>query len=295
MSNTLLDLSGCTELEWVADLVRPIQAAAAGARHFIVGAMARELVLVHGFGVDPGRATRDLDFAVQVAGWDEYHRVREALIASAGFSAVEGIAHRLVSADRMVVDVLPFGAVEAPGRTVAWPPEGSEAMSALGFAEVAATTLAVALPGNVRVDVAGPAGQALLKLVAWSDRRSMRRGGDAYDLTILLRNYLESGHEERLYDEAAELLDEPDFDREVAGAILLGRDVASMLEAEGTSALRAILEPELAPNGKLRLVGDLRCDAEHALRLVRGLARGLAIPGAVTEKQGSTSHQRPRS
>ena len=285
MSNTSLDLSGRTELNWVAELVRAIQAAAAGAQHVIVGAMARELVLVHGFGVDPGRATRDLDFAVQVADWAEYGRVREALIASAGFSAVNDVTHRLVSADGMVVDVLPFGAVEAPGRTIAWPPEGSEAMSVLGFAEVAATALAVMLPGNVRVDVAGPAGQALLKLVAWSDRRTTRRGSDAYDLAILLRNYLESGQEERLYNEAAELLDEPAFDREVAGAILLGRDIASMVDYESVATLRAILEPEMDPGGNLRLVGDLRCDPEHGLRLVRGLARGVGIPEPVTERK----------
>ena len=76
----------------------------------------------------------------------------------------------------MLIDRLPFGAVEAPGRTMAWPPEGSEAMSGLGFAKVAAMALAVTLPGNVCVDVAGPAGQALLKLVAWSDRRTTQRG-----------------------------------------------------------------------------------------------------------------------
>lgn len=285
MSNTLLDLSEHTELHWVAELVRPIRAAAAGAQHFVVGAMARELILVHGFGIDPGRATRDLDLAIQVADWADYERVREALVANAGFSPVDGIAHRLVSAGGMLIDILPFGAVEAPGRTITWPPENSEAMSVLGFAEVAATALSVALPGNVRANVAGPAGQTLLKLVAWSDRRCMRRGSDAYDLAILLRNYLESGQEERLYDEAAELLDEPGFDREVAGAVLLGRDVASMLEVGGTSALRAILEPEIDPNGKLRLVGDLGCDPEHGLRLVRGLARGLGVPGAVAEKK----------
>lgn len=176
MSNTSLDLSEHTELGWVAQLVRPIQAAAAGTQHVIVGAMARQLVLVHGTGVNPGRATHDLDFAVQVADWADYNRVREALIASAGFSPIDGVAHRLRSADGMLIDRLPFGAVEAPGRTMAWPPEGSEAMSGLGFAKVAAMALAVTLPGNVCVDVAGPAGQALLKLMAWSDRRTTQRG-----------------------------------------------------------------------------------------------------------------------
>lgn len=275
MSATSLDLSARTELAWVAELVRPIREAAAGARIFVVGAMARELVLVHGYGLHPGRATRDLDFAVRVADWAEYDRIRTILIADGGFTAVEGVSHRLQSRGAMMVDLLPFGAVESPQRTIAWPPEGDTVMTTLGFAEVAETAITVTLPGGVQIDVAGPAGQALLKLVAWSDRHSTRRGSDAYDLAILLRNYLDAGNEPRLYDEAADLLDAPDFDRDVAGAVLLGRDIAARLDPDAAAAIRSILAPEIDPDGPLRLAGDLDRDPEAALRLLQALASGL--------------------
>ena len=276
MSVTSLDLSDRAELGWVVELVRPVRKAAGGAPLFVVGAMARELVMVHGFGLVSGRATRDLDFAVRVAGWGDYDLIRKALINDFGFQPVEGIVHRLQSGSGLLLDMLPFGAIEGAGRTIAWPPDGDEVMISLGFAEVAETTIAVTLPDGSSVDVAGPMAQTVLKLVAWSDRAD-RSGSDAYDLTILLRNYLDTGHEDRLYDEAADLLDDPQFDREVAGATLLGQDIAATLGQE-TEKLRDLIAPETDSAGPLRLVGDLACDPEHGLRLVRGLARGLGVP-----------------
>lgn len=275
MSSTSLDLSGSTDLDWVADLARPVLEAAAGARIFVVGAMARELVLVHGYGVHPGRATRDLDFAVRVADWEEYESIRARLIEEHGFTADPGIAHRLQSPSGAKVDLLPFGAVEKQDRTIAWPPGDGEVMSTLGFAETADAGIEVLLPGKVRMDVASPAGQALLKIVVWSDRHDTRPGSDAHDLTLLLRKYLDAGNESRLYDEAEGLLDAPDFDREVAGVHLLGRDIAGLLDATGVATIRAILEREIDPDGPLRLAGDLGCEIEQALRLLHGLDEGL--------------------
>lgn len=40
----------------------------------VVGAMARDLVLVYGFGPKIERGTRDVDFGINVASWDELVR-----------------------------------------------------------------------------------------------------------------------------------------------------------------------------------------------------------------------------
>lgn len=275
MSNTSLDLSAITDLGWVSELVRPVQSAANSARFFIVGAMARELIFVHGFKTHPGRRTKDLDFGIRVADWQEFHRIRGELIQNATFSVIEDRPHRLKSGHGMIVDLLPFGAVEQPDRTIAWPPEENEVMTMRGFAEAADFGTLVLLPGGMSVEVASPAGLALLKIVAWKDRSNEFPGKDAYDLTIVLRGYLDAGNEDRLYEEAVELLDEPDFDFEVAGAILLGRDIAGMLADSERNAIEDILRPELDPDRSLRLASELDCDIEHALRLLQGLVRGL--------------------
>ena len=37
----------------------------------VVGAMARDMVLVHGFGSNIERGTRDVDFGINVASWEQ--------------------------------------------------------------------------------------------------------------------------------------------------------------------------------------------------------------------------------
>ena len=48
--------------------------------YLVVGAMARDLVLVHGFGCEIERGTRDIDFGINVTSWDEFSALRGRLI-----------------------------------------------------------------------------------------------------------------------------------------------------------------------------------------------------------------------
>jgi predicted nucleotidyltransferase len=103
---------------------------------------------------------------------------------------------------------------------------------------------------------------AILKVVAWRDRRHSTQGKDAEDLWLLLRNYLEAGQMERLYEEGMHLFDQPDFDLDRAGAWLLGKDARQVLELgenhlETLNVLCQILEPETDPDGPFCLVADM--------------------------------------
>ena len=96
--------------------------------YFLVGAMARDLLLGHVFGLSTGRATRDVDFAFALEGWEQFRQIQDRLIASGRFAAVRDIAHRLLFSSgngdqRRMVDLLPFGGVEQPMHTIAWPPD----------------------------------------------------------------------------------------------------------------------------------------------------------------------------
>jgi len=46
----------------------------------VVGAMARDMVLVHGFGAKMERGTKDVDFGIKVASWDEFHALKDSLV-----------------------------------------------------------------------------------------------------------------------------------------------------------------------------------------------------------------------
>lgn len=274
-----LDLSQKNELRLLAALVREVKRAAENAPFFLAGAYARDVLLLHAHGIDTGRQTADVDLAIAVESWARYQVLRTALTARE-FEPVGASLHKLRFRQSVEVDFVPFGGVERPDRTIAWPPDGSFVMRAFGLREVEAHTITVGLPDATEVQVATLPALTLLKLVAWSERRVTEPGKDAHDLSLILRRYLEAGNSDRLYTEAEELLSAADFDYEAAGAWLLGKDVAGCLNAEGRKQIAAMLAEEANPRGALRLAGDLRMEPQRALRLIGALNEGFnrAVP-----------------
>ena len=49
---------------------------------FVVGAMARDMILDYGFGIEAGRATRDIDLGIRVADWEEVERLVDAFCST---------------------------------------------------------------------------------------------------------------------------------------------------------------------------------------------------------------------
>ena len=64
---------------------------------------------------------------------------------------------------------------------------------------------------------------------------------DAADLHRLLTTYADAGNFDRLYDQESALLEAVEFDLELAGAELLGRDVARICPAPTLEQARALL------------------------------------------------------
>ena len=62
----MLDLSHRQGLAWLARLVADVRSAAPDLRPLVVGALARDLWLHHGFDIKIERATQDVDFALAV-------------------------------------------------------------------------------------------------------------------------------------------------------------------------------------------------------------------------------------
>ena len=73
MNNSLLDLSRIIDrftkelLETIADVAESLNV-----HFFVIGAMARDIILSEGYGIQTGRATQDIDLGVQVPNWDSY-------------------------------------------------------------------------------------------------------------------------------------------------------------------------------------------------------------------------------
>jgi predicted nucleotidyltransferase len=260
VARSSLDLSDRAVLGPLAELLAAVHAAAGDASLLLIGAAARDLLLVHAHGMDPERATEDTDVALAVGSWGDFRRLREALLRSGEFTA-GGPPHRLWRGDQRL-DIVPFGGVELPDRSIEWPPGGGEVMNVAGLAEALATAVAVALPGGISIDVAPLPALVLLKIWAWKDRRYSAPGKDASDIWLFLRRYADADNQDRLYGEEGEALAAYGFDLDQAGAWLLGKDARQVLapgpDPRGSlESLDAILRPEIDPDGALRLVAQM--------------------------------------
>ncbi|KWR74995.1 nucleotidyl transferase AbiEii/AbiGii toxin family protein [Cupriavidus sp. IDO] len=238
-------------------LLRDLDASAQklGIRYFVGGATARQVILENIFGNRPGRRTYDIDIGVCVADWAEHEAFRQELVATERFRTVAKNPHRLTyhrGAERlMVLDVIPFGDIEKPAASIAWPPAMDTVMNVAGFREAFDAAIRIVLDDGLVIPFASLPGLALLKLLAWHDRHHEDRR-DATDLLTLLCSYETAGNQGRLYEEEAALLEASDFDMDIAAAALLARDAAAL--ARGSEAVTTQITAILADERVFRLL-----------------------------------------
>ena len=250
----------------------------------LVGAMARIILLENIFGLKPGRATTDVDFAFALDDWEQYRALKTFLLSNANFEESNHEAHRLFLRlpglkHKYTVDLIPFGGIETSPNTIAWPPDMAIMMNVAGYSDSLAAAVEVEVSPGVNMAIASLPGLAILKLFAWADR-GKENPKDAIDLVLLLRSYSDAGNASRIYEEAAALkaLETAGYDIELAGAWLLGNDVLAMASAQTNTDLQALL------NGskRERLIADMtramlgRDNAmEYSHRLLEQFTNGL--------------------
>lgn len=274
----------------IVDVLRAVHAAAHAQRldFFIAGALARDIWLDYIYQVPVARLTRDIDVGIQVSSWIEFEGLRERLISDAAFTPDAHRLHRLfMPSSGVPLDIVPFGGVEDSERRIAWPPEGATVMSLMGFAEAFRAAPLLELAPQLSVRVTSLAGLAALKLFSWSERgRETNR--DAVDFWLILRNYGDPCHRERLLLEEDEMLTAEDHDVSRAGARLLGADMGRVLGGQGAALLSGLIAAELNDTQSQRLLNVVLQQAaaeddytrfrEQLLAVVRGLlhkTRGL--------------------
>ena len=245
MTTTSLDLSGKIDKVAVSALSRIHQISSSmKIPFFIVGATARDILLEVHYGIGSKRATLDIDIAVFIENWEQFNHLKDELIGIKHFTPARDI-HRLLFQKRLPVDIVPFGGVAEKDDLVEWPPDGSIKMSVTGFRECFQHAVQVKISDKPKlsVNVVSLAGLAILKLVSWDDN-SARRQKDASDLIFIIRNYLDAGNLERLFEEAPDIVDSSDYDYESGSARLLGRDISKIAYTRTTDRLIEILRRE---------------------------------------------------
>lgn len=251
---------------------------------FIIGAAARDIILIDGYGMDAQRVTMDVDLGVNVENWDQFEQLTKNLVSSGKFKST-GAPQRFRFKDDFPVDLVPFGPISEPKGSIAWPPSGEVEMSSLGFEESYAHAVWVRFRSDppLEIRVASLCGLAAMKLIAWEEQYPERKK-DARDLDLILRKYIEAGNEDRIFSgDASDLLEHPDFDYELASAQLLGRDLALILKAKTKKKILEILNRETGHQSNFKLTQDMvrstfgiQESLEEHFNLITSFKKGLA-------------------
>ena len=281
----MLDLANKQDLRPLAALIRDLRAAAPDVDVMLVGAMARDVHLLHAYGIELPRATTDIDIALAARDWAAFLELRDALLASGKFVARTTTLHKLVYVDlNIAIDLIPFEGVEDAKGNITWPPDNAEVMSLIGYREARASEITVGLPYDQQLVMVSLPMLAVLKIFAWIERHLTEPRKDARDLDAILSNYLRAGNDDRLYSEAAHLLDSPTYDYDLAGAWLCGRDARNTLEAQSDRAARIVaqmntmLNRETDPDGPLKYVGEVQSgNPDQTRSMLAAFAAGLNL------------------
>lgn len=231
-------MPGAPEIQAIEDVMAA--ADGLGLEVMLIGAGARILLIDEPYG-NSERQTHDRDFCVRVAGWGEYERLGQALLASGRFTRTK-VPHRFTHGAGTMVDLVPFGGIEDGQGRIRF--EGSgKVMNLRGTREALAAAKLLEI-GQVRVRVVSEAGLVLLKLFAWDDRRELK---DLQDIAAVLDHYDRNAAADDIFDRLAEELANDVITYDEAPACLLGLDLGLMAEPETRAELAAVLEELLAP------------------------------------------------
>ena len=281
MINISLDLSGkidAISTDLLSTLDRVIKEL--DVRFFITGAIARDMILEQGFGIPVGRKTEDFDLGVMVDGWGIYSELKNRFISTGLFVQERKVTHRLRFKSVLPVDIIPFGAIESPAGSIAWPPNHEIKMNVLAFRDALEHALMVRVSAGLTVRTASLPAMVVLKLIAWNERHNEVPEKDVSDLALVLANYTQAGNENRLYEKHVEFLEAEQFDIDLAGARLLGHDMSKIMRSETKAEVLRILnrQADSEKNDTLiiALAGQLAGgEYKKALSLFKSLRLGL--------------------
>lgn len=279
MKNILIDISGKLDSSYIA-AIEEIKKVADSLKisFFIVGALARDIIMEYFYEIKAPRITMDIDLGVRVTSWKQFNELINTLELSGEFKKLKE-KHRVLYND-ILIDIVPFGGISDKNERISWPPENEVVMSVMGFNEVYNYSTLVRLQNNptLEVKISTLPGLAILKLFAWKDNFP-NRSKDAEDLLFIMKNYENAGIFDKLYESELQLLESEDFDNQIAGIVLLGKEMSKICTNQTIEYLKKIIDEETSENSDYNLITDMlllkRDDFSRILYLLKKLKDGI--------------------
>ena len=279
MKNILIDISGKINSSYIS-AIKEIKKVADSQEisFFIIGALARDIIMEYFYEIKAPRRTMDIDLGIKVSSWDRFSKLINTLEKSGEFKRLKE-KHRILYND-IIIDIVPFGDISDKNERIIWPPENEVVMSVMGFNEVYNYSTLVRLQNSptLEVKITTLPGLAILKLFSWRDSFP-NRSKDAEDLLFIMKNYENAGIFEKLYESELHLLESEDFDNQIAGIVLLGKEMSKICTNQTFVYLRKIINEETSKNSNFNLIRDMllskRDDFNRILYLLKKLKDGI--------------------
>lgn len=199
-----------------------------GLDYFLVGATARDVWISGIHFKIPGRATKDLDFAVLINDKGIYEQLKEYLAKEKGFQPSAENAFLLIYKERIQVDLIPFGAIEDEDRKVTVEGTGYTTVHVPGFAEIYSAGLPeMDLEGKHQFKFCTLPGIVILKLLAWDDRPETRQS-DILDISDILHHYF-SMQDNEIWENHFDLFTGDNTDLLHVAARVMGREMRKIV------------------------------------------------------------------
>ena len=222
---------------------------------FVIGATARNIIFNLAHGIKIQRGTNDIDFSVRVRNWEDYSKLTNALQENNFLPSK--VIHRFTYKSVPSIDIIPFGEISINSTTIRWPDKEEKEMSVVGFEECYLDSELVCIQTNPPLDIkiASTRGLVLMKLISWKDGFPSR-SRDALDISYIIKNYIEAGNMDRLQSKHGDLITEQ-FDFELTGAILLGRDIYEIAKPATLEYIINMLEEEIKNGSDSKFISDM--------------------------------------
>lgn len=198
---------------------------------YLVGAIARDIMLSSDPEFASTRKTDDVDIAIMITDETQFHELKDALIRTGDFAAHDTEEIKLFYKHSVEVDLMPFGKIENHLRETRLEKPRLFVLDVPGFMEVLPYVKKHQVGDQLNLKVCTLEGIILLKIIANNDKPS--RTKDINDIEHIISQYFSlcsmdifSNHEDAadLYDTALNNY------MELVSARVIGRKMAAILE-----------------------------------------------------------------
>ena len=198
-----------------------------GIDFYVIGALARDIMITGKYDILIPRATSDVDIAVMIPEYSVYDTLKSNLLKR-GFTEDKTKGYRLFYKNFIMLDLLPFGDIEKTDSTVKIYGKEIHTLSVIGLNEIKDYTELIEYSDKKSFKVTTLPSICILKLISWYDKPA-DRAKDIDDLTFIISKYADI-NASKIYDNHFDLLSNG-WNDDIISPRVLGRDIGSILNS----------------------------------------------------------------